>query len=484
MSTVIKGGTIVTADLTYKADVKIEGGRIIEIGPDLSGDEVLDAAGCYVMPGGIDPHVHLEMPFMGTYSADDFESGTRAGLAGGTTMVVDFCLPDPGQSLLDALKRWDNKSTRANCDYSFHMSVTWWGEQVFEEMKAVVEEKGINSFKHFMAYKGALMVNDDEMFASFSRCAELGATPFVHAENGDIVATMQEKLMAAGNNGPEAHAYSRPPEVEGEATNRAITIADMAGCPVYIVHTSCEQAHEAIRRARQKGMRVYGEPLIQHLLLDDSEYANPDWDHAAARVMSPPFRNKLHQDSLWAGLQAGSLSCVATDHCSFTVEQKRYGVGDFRKIPNGTGGLEDRMPLLWTYGVGTGRLTMNEFVAVTSTNIAKILNMYPRKGAIMVGADADIVVWDPNREKTISAKTQQSPVEYNVFEGKKVKGLPRFTLTRGYVAIEESTVKTKEGHGQFVAREPNGAVNKALSSWKEIVAPRKVERTGIPASGV
>jgi dihydropyrimidinase len=484
MSTVIKGGTIVTADLTYKADVKIEGGRIVEIGPDLSGDEVLDAAGCYVMPGGIDPHVHLEMPFMGTYSADDFESGTRAGLAGGTTMVVDFCLPDPGQSLLDALKRWDNKSTRANCDYSFHMSVTWWGEQVFDEMKTIVEDKGINTFKHFMAYKGALMVNDDEMFASFQRCAALGALPLVHAENGDVVAAMQAKLMDEGNDGPEGHAYSRPPSVEGEATNRAIIIADMAGAPLYVVHTSCEQAHEAIRRARQNGMRVYGEPLIQHLTLDESEYFNRDWDHAARRVMSPPFRNKQHQDSLWAGLASGSLQVVATDHCAFTTDQKRTGVGDFRKIPNGTGGLEDRMPMLWTNGVNTGRLTMNEFVAVTSTNIAKILNVYPRKGAILAGADADIVVWDPKRSKTISAKNQQSSIDYNVFEGKEVVGLPRYTLTRGVVAIEESTVKTREGHGQFVKREPFAAVNKALSTWKEITAPRKVERSGIPASGV
>lgn len=484
MSTVIKGGTIVTADLTYKADVKIEGGRIVEIGPNLSGDEVLDAAGCYVMPGGIDPHVHLEMPFMGTYSADDFESGTRAGLAGGTTMVVDFCLPDPGQSLLDALKRWDNKSTRANCDYSFHMSVTWWGEQVFDEMKTVVEEKGINTFKHFMAYKGALMVNDDEMFASFQRCAALGALPLVHAENGDVVAAMQAKLMDEGNNGPEGHAYSRPPSVEGEATNRAIIIADMAGNPLYVVHTSCEQAHEAIRRARQNGMRVYGEPLIQHLTLDESEYFNKDWDHSARRVMSPPFRNKQHQDLLWAGLASGSLQVVATDHCAFTTDQKRTGLGDFRKIPNGTGGLEDRMPMLWTHGVNTGRLTMNEFVAVTSTNIAKILNVYPRKGAILVGADADIVVWDPKRSKTISAGSQQSSIDYNVFEGKQVTGLPRYTLTRGVVAIEESTVKTREGHGQFVKREPFTAVNKALSTWKEITAPRKVERSGIPASGV
>ena len=484
MTTVIKGGTIVTADLTYKADVKIDGGKIIEIGPNLFGDTTLDAAGCYVMPGGIDPHVHLEMPFMGTYSSDDFESGTRAALAGGTTMVVDFCLPEPGQSLLDALKRWDNKATRANCDYSFHMSVTWWGEQVFNEMKAVVSHHGINTFKHFMAYKGALMVNDDEMFASFQRCAELGALPLVHAENGDVVAAMQAKLMDEGNNGPEAHAYSRPASVEGEATNRAIIIADMAGVPLYVVHTSCEQAHEAIRRARQNGMRVYGEPLIQHLTLDESEYFNKDWDHSARRVMSPPFRNKQHQDSLWAGLASGSLQVVATDHCAFTTEQKRTGVGDFRKIPNGTGGLEDRLPMLWTYGVATGRITMNEFVAVTSTNIAKILNIYPRKGAILVGADADIVVWDPKRSKTITARSQQSAIDYNVFEGKEVTGLPRYTLTRGVVAIEDGAVKTQEGHGQFVKREPYPAVNKALSTWKELTSPRKVERTGIPASGV
>ncbi len=484
MATVIKNGTIVTADLTYKADVKIDGGKIVEIGPDLAGEETLDATGCYVMPGGIDPHVHLEMPFMGTYSADDFDSGTRAALAGGTTMVVDFCLPDPGQSMLDALKRWDNKATRAHCDYSFHMAVTWWSEQVFNEMKTVVEEKGINTFKHFMAYKGSLMVNDDEMFASFSRCAELGALPLVHAENGDVVAAMQQKLMDEGNNGPEAHAYSRPASVEGEATNRAIIIADMAGVPLYVVHTSCEQAHEAIRRARSNGMRVYGEPLIQHLTLDESEYFDKDWDHSARRVMSPPFRNKQHQDSLWAGLASGSLQCVATDHCAFTTDQKRYGVGDFRNIPNGTGGLEDRLPMLWTYGVATGRITMNEFVAVTSTNIAKILNLYPRKGAILVGADADLVVLDPKKSKTISAKTQQSAIDYNVFEGKQVTGLPRYTLSRGVVVIEDGTMKSREGHGQFVAREPYPAVSKALSTWKELTAPRKVERTGIPASGV
>jgi len=484
MTTIIKNGTVVTADLTYKADVLVEDGRIIEIGENLKGDETLDATGCYVMPGGIDPHTHLEMPFMGTYSTDDFESGTRAALSGGTTMVVDFALPAPGQGLLDAIQMWDNKSTRANCDYSFHMAVTWWGEQVFDEMKTVVQERGINTFKHFMAYKGALMVNDDEMFAAFQRCAELGAIPLVHAENGDVVADLQQKLLAAGNNGPEAHAYSRPPEVEGEATNRAIMIADMAGVPLYVVHVSSEDAHEAIRRARSLGKRVWGEPLIQHLTLDDSEYRHPDWDHAARRVMSPPFRDKKHQDNLWAGLQSGSLSVVATDHCAFTTEQKRHGVGDFTKIPNGTGGLEDRMPMLWTHGVATGRLTMNEFVAVTSTNIAKILNIYPKKGAVLVGADADLVVWDPEKEKTITAGKQQSAIDYNVFEGKHVKGLPRFTLSRGKVVVHDGEMRTEEGHGKFVKRPPSQSVTKALSTWKELTAPRKVERTGIPASGV
>lgn len=483
MRTVIKNGTIVTHDLTWKADVAIEGGRIVEIGAGLKGETMLDATGCYVMPGGIDPHTHLEMPFMGTYSADDFESGTRAALSGGTTMVIDFALPAPGQGLMDALGMWHNKSGRATCDYSYHMAVTWWGEKVFEDMKAVTGA-GITSFKHFLAYKGALMVNDDELFASFQRVRELGGIAMVHAENGDVVAELSARLLREGNTGPEAHAYSRPPQVEGEATNRAIMIADMAGVPLYVVHTSCEEAHEAIRRARAQGKRVWGEPLIQHLTLDESAYFHPDWDHAARRVMSPPFRNKAHQDSLWAGLQAGSLSVVATDHCSFTTKQKRFGVGDFTKIPNGTGGLEDRMPMLWTAGVRTGRITMNEFVAATSTNAAKIFGLYPRKGAVAVGADADLVVWDPEKSKTIRAADQQSAIDYNVFEGKEVTGLPRFTLTRGHVAIHDGEVRTREGHGSFVGREPNGPVNRALSTWKELTAPRPVARSGIPATGV
>ena len=475
MSTLIKNGSIVTADRTYKADVLIEGESIIAIGADLKGDKVIDASGCYIMPGGIDPHTHLDMPFMGTNSADDYESGTKAALSGGTTMVVDFCIPGNGQRLMDAWKDWDVRASKAASDYSYHMCITYWSDQVRQDMAEVVN-KGVTTFKHFMAYKGALMVNDDEMFSSFQRCAELGAMPLVHAENGDVVAALQKKLIAQGITGPEGHAYSRPPEVEGEAANRAIMLADAAGVPLYIVHTSSIPAHEAIQRARALGKRVYGEPLIQHLVLDESEYMNKDWVHAARRVMSPPFRDKKNQEDLWNGLRAGSLQVVATDHCAFTTKQKEIGLTDFTKIPNGTGGLEDRMPVLWTHGVGTGRLTMNEFVAVTSSNIAKILNLYPKKGAVLVGADADLVIWDPEATKTISASTQVSVIDYNVFEGFKLKGLPRITLSRGEVVYENGKVTAKTGRGKFVARKPFVAESKALSTWKELTQPKKVAR--------
>ncbi len=485
MSKVIRGGTVVTADRQWKADVLVEGEKIAAIGEGLKGDETIDADGAYVIPGGIDPHTHLEMPFMGTTAAETFESGTFAAAAGGTTMLVDFVLPGEDGSLLNAIDAWDAKSRDQICtDIGYHMAITGWNERIFNEMADVVNNRGVNTFKHFMAYKGALMVEDDEMFASFKRCAELGALPLVHAENGDIVAARQEQLMADGITGPEGHAYSRPPEVEGEAANRAIMIADAAGTPLYIVHVSCEQTHEAIRRARQKGMRVYGEPLIQHLTLDESEYFNKDWQYAARRVMSPPFRSKDHQDSLWAGLAAGSLQVVATDHAAFSDEQKRMGLDDFTRIPNGTGGLEERLAVLWTKGVETGRLTPEEFVAVTSTNIARILNIYPQKGALVVGADADVVVWDPTISKTVHVSTQKSIIDYNVFEGMEVSAQARYTLSRGEViwAYGQNS-QPRPGRGRFVPRPAYPSAARALSRWKALNTPRRIERDplNIPA---
>src|SRR3954453_9675525 len=287
MPLLIRGGTVVNHDHSRRADVLIDGATVVAVGQSLdapTGSEIIDAGGAYVIPGGIDPHTHLEMPFMGTVSADDFESGTKAALSGGTTMVVDFCLPGPGQSLLAAYQDWRHKSEKAACDYGFHMAITWWDKPVFDEMETVVKTYGINTFKHFLAYKGALMVNDDELFHSFSRCAGLGALPLVHAENGDVLARLQQHSNGRGITGPEGHAYSRPPEVEGEATNRAIMIADMAGSPLCVVHSSCRDSHEAIRRAKQAGQRVWGEPLVQYLVLDDSEYQNKDWDYSAGRV--------------------------------------------------------------------------------------------------------------------------------------------------------------------------------------------------------
>ena len=475
MSLVIEGGTIVAADRTYKADVLVEGETIKAIGEGLKGDSTLDAKDCFIMPGGIDPHTHLDMPFMGTNSADNYESGTKAALSGGTTMVVDFCIPNRNQPLMEAFADWQKRSKDAVSDYAYHMCITYWDDAVREDMAKVVKA-GVTTFKHFMAYKGALMVNDEQMFASFTRCAEFGAMPLVHAENGEIVAALQKHYMAKGITGPEGHALSRPPaSKERRPIARSCwRIRRAFRSTLFIPHPLRRTRRSAARALL--GKRVYGEPLIQHLVLDESEYYNEDWKHAARRVMSPPFRDKIHQDDLWNGLRAGSLQVVATDHCAFTTKQKELGLTDFTKIPNGTGGLEDRMPVLWTYGVDTGRLTMNEFVAVTSTNIARILNLYPRKGAILAGADADVTVWDPKANKTISARSQVSAIDYNVFEGTKVTGLPRYTLSRGEVVYRDGSVQAELGRGRFIKREPFPADARALKRYKEYTAVAGVAR--------
>ncbi len=482
MTILIRGGTVVNADHTQRADVLIVGETIAAVGPDLeipAGAKVIDAEGCYVMPGGIDPHTHLDMPFMGTFSADDFESGSRAALVGGTTMLIDFCIPKPGGSMITAYEEWRKKGAKAISDYGLHLTITWWGQQVHDEMETCVNQFGINSYKHFMAYKGSLMVNDTELYQSFTRCKGLGALPMVHAENGEMVAELQQSLFDAGFTGPEGHPLSRPPEVEGEAANRAIVIADMVGVPLYVVHTSCKQALDAVARARAAGQRVFCEPLIQYLTLDSSVYFDKDWDKAASAVMSPPFRPKEHQDALWAALANGTMQVVATDHCTFDREKRRRGLGDFRKIPNGTGGLEERMPVLWTKGVNTGRLTMEEFVGVTSANVARILNCYPKKGRVGVGSDADIVIWDPEATKTISVATQQSVIDYNIFEGTELKGLPRTVLSRGRIGYDKGEVFLKAGDGAYVPRTPFPPASVATITFKETTSPKPVWRDDV-----
>jgi len=479
MPTLIKGGTVVTHELTYRADVLCDGGKIVAIGEDLeipAGTEIVDAGGQYVMPGGIDPHTHMNFPFMGTVTIDDFESGTSAAVAGGTTSIIDFVIPSPQEPLMDAYKKWRGWAETSVANYSFHVAITWWDDSVHKDMGELVENYGVNSFKHFMAYKNAIMCTDDILVASFSRCLELGAMPTVHAENGELVYHLQNQLLEKGMTGPEAHPMSRPPIVESEAAHRAITVADTLGAPIYIVHVSAEQTVDAIRYAQSKGQRVYGECLAGHLVLDDSVYQNKDWGSAAAHVMSPPFRPKGHQESLWHGLQSGTLHTTATDHCAFCADQKAAGKDDFTKIPNGTAGVEERMSAIWEKGVNSGRMTPNEFVAITSTNAAQIFNVYPRKGTIAVGSDADIVVWDPQGTKTLSAKTHNSKIDFNIFEGMTVTGIPSCTLVNGKVVYKDGKVIGQPGDGVYFNRPPYAGYYDALKRKNELAEPKAVAR--------
>jgi dihydropyrimidinase len=481
MTLLIRGGSVVTAEREVRADVLCDGRQIVRVGPDIdppAGVEILDAGGLLVMPGGIDPHTHMELPFMGTVASEDFFTGTSAAAAGGTTTIIDFAIPGPGTSLVDAWHEWRRKAEKAATDYSFHVAVTWWSDTVAEQMATLTREHGVNSFKHFMAYKGALMVDDGVLLHSIGRALELGAICNIHAENGDAVFHLQRQMLAAGITGPEGHALSRPPAVEGEAAQRVIAIAQVLGAPIYIVHVSTEEATHAIAHARSRGQRVYGEVLAQHLVIDESVYRNPDWATAAAYVMSPPFRAKHHQDALWAGLVSGALQTTATDHCCFCAPQKASGRDDFTRIPNGTGGIEDRMSILWHHGVGGGRITPSEFVAVTSTNTAKIFNIFPRKGTIEPGADADLVLWDAQASRTISAKTHHQNVDFNVFEGMTVTGLARHTVAAGRLVWTDGDLRTVRGAGRYIPR-PCFAPPVAVTALrKRLTAPVGVARTG------
>jgi dihydropyrimidinase len=479
----IRGGTVVNADREERADVLIVDGRIAAVGEAAvaqapSGAETLDASGQYVMPGGIDPHTHMQLPFMGTVTADDFFTGTAAALAGGTTSIIDFVIPDPKEPLMDAYRKWRGWAEKAASDYSFHVAVTWWSDQVREDMGTLVREEGVNSFKHFMAYKNAIMCDDETLVNSFRRALELGAMPTVHAENGELVYLLQQEVARMGITGPEGHPLSRPPMVEAEAANRAIAIADVLGVPIYVVHVSCIEAADAIARARARGQRVYGEVLAGHLTIDDSVYRHPDYATAAAYVMSPPFRPKEHQEALWRGLQAGHLHTTATDHCTFCAAQKAAGKDNFAKTPNGTGGVEERMAVVWDAGVNTGRLTPSEFVAITSANTAKLFNVYPRKGFVGVGADADIVLWDPKATKTLSVKTQHSKGDFNIFEGRQVTGLPSHTISRGKVVYANGDLRAEKNAGQYFKRPAFGPNFQAVQKRAQDLAPAAVERKG------
>ena len=475
----IRGGTVVNADCARRADVLCEQGVIAAVAESLqapAGAQVLDAGGQLVLPGGIDPHTHMQLPFMGTVAADDFYSGTAAGLAGGTTSIIDFVIPDPKEPLLGAYQKWRGWAQKAACDYGFHVAVTWWSQQVHADMATLVQQEGVNSFKHFMAYKNAIMADDETLVNSFRRALELGAMPTVHAENGELVFQLQKQIMEQGITGPEGHPLSRPPVVEAEAAQRAITIAGVLDVPLYVVHVSCAESAEAIARARAGGQRVFGEVLAGHLTVDESVYRHPEFAVAAAHVMSPPFREKRHQEALWRSLQAGSLQTTATDHCTFCAPQKAAGRDDFRKIPNGCGGIEERMMVIWDAGVNTGRLTPSEFVAVTSANAARIFNLYPRKGLIAPGSDADLVLWDPDAARTLCAKTQRSQVDYNVFEGRTVTGVPTHTVSQGKVVYARGDLRAERGAGRYLKRPAFGPVFAALGRKARLTKPTAVRR--------
>jgi len=453
MSILIKNGRIITATDDYLADIYIEGETISAIGKNLNvnADTVIDASGKLVMPGGIDPHVHLDMPFMGTYSSDNYETGTRAALYGGTTTVIDFILQTQGKSLQSALKDWKGRSdNNAVGDYSFHMAVTDFNDETKKEIQHFIEVEGITSFKTFMAYKGALMIDDRQMIGLMEEVKKHGGLINVHATNGDMIDYLIQKHKEEGKLSPLYHYLSQPEVTEAEASERFVDMINYTGCPGYIVHLTCEGALNAVRNATRRNQNLFVETCIQYLILDASLYEK-DFE-GAKWVMSPPLREKKDQETLWAGLNQGMVQVVATDHCPFMWEQKLMGKDDFSKIPNGHPAIENRMELLFSEGVNKGRITLNKYVEVASTNAAKIFGMFPKKGTIAVGSDADIVLFDANETHTLSAKTHHMNVDYSGYEGWKVKGKVKTVLLRGQVVIDNNECKVQKGYGQFVKR--------------------------------
>jgi len=453
MSILIKNGRIITATDDYIADIYIDRETIQVIGQHLNitADQIIDASELLVMPGGIDPHVHLDMPFMGTYSSDNYESGTRAALFGGTTTVIDFILQTQGKSLQSALQEWKGRSdNNAVGDYSFHMAVTDFNEDTKKEIQHLIEKEGITSFKTFMAYKGALMIDDRQMIGLMNEVKKHGGLINVHATNGDMIDFLIAKHRTEGKLEPLYHYLSQPEVTEAEASGRFVDMANYTGCPGYIVHLTCEGALNAVRNATKRNQNVFVETCIQYLILDASLYENNF--EGAKWVMSPPLREKKDQTTLWAGINQGLVNVVATDHCPFMWEQKLLGKDDFSKIPNGHPAIENRMELLFSEGVNKGKISLNKYVEVSSTNAAKIFGMFPKKGTIAVGSDADILIFDPNETHTLSVHTHHMNVDYSGYEGWEVKGKVKTVLLRGKIAIDNNECKLSKGYGQFVKR--------------------------------
>lgn len=455
MKKCIRNGTVVTASDTYQADILIEGEKVVAIGSNLDGKdaEVIDATGYYVFPGGIDPHTHLDMPFGGTVTSDNFYTGTKAAAFGGTTSIIDFCLTNKGEPLHSSISTWHEKARgKAVIDYGFHLMVSDANDQVLEELGAVVRNEGITSLKVFMAYKNVLMADDETLFKTLVRAKELGALVQVHAENGDVLDYLIKQAIANGQTDPVYHAYTRPPEAEGEATGRAIALTALADAQLYVVHVSCAEAVRRIAEAREKGWNVYGETCPQYLVLDITDLQKPGFE-GAKYVWSPPLREKWNQDVLWSALKNGILQTVGSDHCSFNFSgQKELGLGDFTKIPNGGPIIEDRMRLLFSEGVAKDKISLNQFVDMTSTKVAKLFGMFPQKGTIAVGSDADIVLFDPTVKRTISVETHHMNVDYNPFEGMVVNGDIISVLSRGSFVIRDQQFVGQAGAGRFVKR--------------------------------